>query len=64
MLQLLQLIATFVSNFFQSIGTLVTMFFESLGLFYSALALAPSFLVPILSGMIAVAIVMWLVNLL
>lgn len=60
--------AIFVVNHFVEmllfIPKMLTMLVESVGLITSSIYLAPSFIYPILSMILAVAVIMWLVNLL
>lgn len=57
-------IVTFIAEMFVGIVRLLTMFADSIGLVTAAIGTSPTFLGPILALILAVAVVMWVVNLL
>lgn len=62
MLEWLQFIGEFLLNIITGIVDLFAMFVSAIGTFSAAFAYAPSFLQPILFLTLAVAVIMWVVN--
>lgn len=57
-------IVSFIAETFVGIFRLLTMFADSIGLVTAAIGTSPTFLGPILYLILAVAVLMWVVNLL
>lgn len=63
MAQLLEFIGNFFTDFFNGILTLFN-FFSTFSLFELSSVALPSFFMPIVSSVLAIALVMWVINLL
>lgn len=62
MFEWIRFIAEFIFGFISNIPVYLSMVIEANETFYAAFAGAPSFLQPILFAMLAVAVLMWVVN--
>lgn len=62
MFEWLRFIGEFIFGIVESIPHLLTMLVDSASIFHSSILLAPEFLSPVLLLIMAVAIVMWVVN--
>lgn len=63
MFEWIKFIGEFIASMFSGVFELFTLFSDGIATISAASVLAPSFLAPILTLMLSVAIIMWVVNL-